>query len=142
MNPSDTEAALVAHAIQLAVAPVFLLAGIGAFLNVLMIRLGRVIDRSRLVERDWLGREGAARTEAKSELESLQTRALNVSAIAELLICFVIAALFVDAFLGTHLKWFVSGLFIVSMAAMVAGLVPFLREVHIAMRSLRSGLPA
>ena len=40
----------VSAAIQLAIAPVFLLAGIGAILSVLTIRLGRVVDRARLVE--------------------------------------------------------------------------------------------
>ena len=36
----------VAHAVQLAVAPVFLLTGIGAILAVMTNRLGRVIDRA------------------------------------------------------------------------------------------------
>lgn len=40
----------VSHAIQLSVAPVFLLTGIGALLSVLTNRLGRVIDRARLLE--------------------------------------------------------------------------------------------
>ena len=40
----------IAHQIQLAVAPVFLLAGIGGFLNVLTHRLARVVDRSRYIE--------------------------------------------------------------------------------------------
>jgi hypothetical protein len=40
----------VAHAIQLAVAPVFLLSGIGAILAVMTNRLGRIIDRARVLE--------------------------------------------------------------------------------------------
>lgn len=40
----------VAHAIQLAVAPVFLLSGIGAMLVVMTNRLGRIIDRARVIE--------------------------------------------------------------------------------------------
>jgi len=40
----------VAHAIQLAVAPVFLLSGIGAILVVITNRLGRIIDRARVLE--------------------------------------------------------------------------------------------
>ena len=40
----------IATVIQLAVAPVFLLAGIAGLLNVLSIRLGRVVDRVRVVE--------------------------------------------------------------------------------------------
>ena len=37
----------IAHVIQLSVAPVFLLAGIGAFINAFASRLGRVFDRKR-----------------------------------------------------------------------------------------------
>jgi len=40
----------VAHAIQLAVAPVFLRSGIGAILMVMTNRLGRIIDRARVLE--------------------------------------------------------------------------------------------
>ena len=40
----------VAHAIELAVAPVFLLTGIAAILAVMMNRLGRIIDRARVLE--------------------------------------------------------------------------------------------
>jgi len=40
----------IAGVIQLSVAPVFLLAGIAGMLNVLSVRLGRVVDRARVVE--------------------------------------------------------------------------------------------
>jgi hypothetical protein len=39
----------ISHVIQLAVAPVFLLAGIGAFINAFAARLGRIFDRSRVL---------------------------------------------------------------------------------------------
>ena len=41
----------IGHAIQLAVAPVFLLAGVGALLAVLTNRLARIIDRVHFIER-------------------------------------------------------------------------------------------
>ena len=41
----------VAHVIQLAVAPVFLLSGVGVMLTVLTNRLARVVDRARTVEK-------------------------------------------------------------------------------------------
>ena len=37
----------IAGVIQLSVAPVFLLAGIAGMLNVLSVRLGRVVDRAQ-----------------------------------------------------------------------------------------------
>ncbi len=47
---APTSVVTVAQVIQLAVAPVFLLAGIGAFLNVCAGRLSRIVDRARTVE--------------------------------------------------------------------------------------------
>ena len=47
LNPAVST---IAQAIQLSVAPVFLLTGIGAILNLLATRLARVIDRSRVLE--------------------------------------------------------------------------------------------
>ena len=38
--------------IQLSIAPVFLIAGIGTLLNVLTSRLARVVDRGRAIELD------------------------------------------------------------------------------------------
>lgn len=40
----------LAQVIQLAVAPVFLLAGVGTTLNALATRVGRIIDRARTME--------------------------------------------------------------------------------------------
>jgi len=52
----------VAHAIQLAVAPVFLLSGIGAMLAVLTSRLSRIIDRGRALEAQLAAHPGDAAT--------------------------------------------------------------------------------
>jgi len=46
----DSGITAVAHVIQLSVAPVFLLSGIGAMLAVMTNRLARVIDRARTLE--------------------------------------------------------------------------------------------
>jgi len=46
----DSGITAVAHAIQLSVAPVFLLSGIGAMLAVMTNRLSRIIDRARVLE--------------------------------------------------------------------------------------------
>ncbi|WP_370373633.1 DUF2721 domain-containing protein, partial [Henriciella pelagia] len=65
----------IAHSIELAVAPVFLIAGIGALLTVLTNRLGRVVDRSRALEIE-LSEEGAmeAHPRWRSELWLLDRR--------------------------------------------------------------------
>lgn len=143
----DQNVTLIAHVIQLAIAPVFLLTGVGALLSVMTNRLGRIIDRARRVELDWSGLEGADRDEAHMELRGLAKRArlagwaINFCALAALLVCVLIAALFVDAFLATNLKWLVGILFVATMFALIGGIMCFLREVYIATHTLRIGPP-
>ena len=60
----------IAHAIQLAIAPVFLLTGIAALLGVMANRLARVIDRGRALEESWRTFDEHARTLARAELVS------------------------------------------------------------------------
>ena len=53
----------------------------------------------------------------------------------------MIAALFIDVFTGTDLKWLVGGLFVVAMITLIGGLISFLREVYLATHTLRIGPP-
>src|SRR4029453_5723798 len=101
----EFSAVAVAHAIQLSVAPVFLLTGIGAILSVMTNRLGRVVDRARTLGRDVLEFGAAAAPLKLNELYALARRALWVGraialcTITALLISAVIAILFLGAFL-------------------------------------------
>lgn len=137
----------IAHVIQLAVAPVFLLTGVGSLLSVMTNRLGRVIDRARSLEVRYADLQAAPRSKAEHELKMLAERArfaswaINFCTVAALLVCVVVATLFVDAFLGTHLRWLVGGLFTAAMVALIGGLVCFLREVYLAMHSVHIGPP-
>ena len=61
----DPSSGVIAHAIQLAIAPVFLLTGIAGLLGVMSTRLARVIDRARSIETTWSGMDADARTAAR-----------------------------------------------------------------------------
>ena len=131
----------VAKAIQLALAPVFLLTGIAGMLSVMTGRLARIIDRGRTLTED---RGSAAPSEQDFlELESLERRRHSVSiaitacTIAALLLCMVIGTLFVEAMFEAPLQWLVGTLFTASTLALIVGLAFFLREVHLATRFLR-----
>ena len=52
---------VIVHAIQLAIAPVFLLSGIAALLGVMANRLARIIDRARMLEQTWAGLDETTR---------------------------------------------------------------------------------
>jgi hypothetical protein len=135
----------VAHAVQLAVAPVFLLTGIGAILAVMTNRLGRVIDRARLLEERLSGASPEVVTTLRADLAVLSRRAkLNGLAITlctttALFVCTMIAVLFLSAFLSFDASIPVALLFIGAMLCFFFGLLCFLREIYLATKSLRIG---
>jgi hypothetical protein len=141
----DTGITAIAHVIQLAVAPVFLLTGVGALLGVLASRLARIIDRARLLEERHEVLGTAERVASATDLATLSERArhinhaIGLSVTCALLVCAVIVALFAGAFLATDLSTLIGILFIAAMCALIGALVSFLREISVATRSLRIG---
>ena len=141
--PFDATIPGLAHAIQLAVAPVFLLSGIGAFLGVLTNRLARVIDRSRLLAAAPAGAPAPGGGPAAEQLVLGRriraiNRAITLCTYAALLVAGVVAALFVGAVTRVELAPAIALLFILAMAALIAGLVAFLQEIHVATRHFRA----
>jgi hypothetical protein len=139
--PTGEGLPLIAHAIQLAIAPVFLLTGIAALLGVMANRLARVIDRGRALEESWRKFDEQARTLARAELVYLERRrklaswSINFCTAAALLVCLVIAVLFLDEFFATNLRWAEGVLFVLAMVGVIGGLASFLREVYLATHS-------
>jgi hypothetical protein len=133
----------VPHAIQLALAPVFLLTGIAGILNVMAGRLARIIDRGRQFTEHPMPQDLELGKTLQVELRALDRRrhlasaAITASTFSALLVCTVVAALFVEALLQIELKWFIGLLFTGSTAALVVGLAYFLREVHLATKTVR-----
>ncbi len=125
---------VVAHVIQQAVAPVFLLTGVGAILSVLINRLARVVDRYRKLT-DAGEDEQAAH---KTEIDTLSRRArlihwaISFCTICALFVCIVIAALFIGSETGMDPTGAISLLFIAAMLALISGLLCFLREIALA----------
>jgi len=123
----------IAHIIQLSVAPVFLLTGIGTLLSVMTNRLGRVVDRTRVLKSKVV--PGHVNPSTETELAILSRRARLVSiaitlcTITALLICGVIAILFLGNTLKVDIHGSVVLLFISAMATLFGGLVMFLIEV-------------
>ena len=132
-----------AHLISLAIGPVFLLAGIGSILNVMAHRLGRVVDRARQLERDYHDLAEGARARITAELRVLDRRmvvvqsAVGCCTAAALFVCLVVAILFVAALADFTYARTIALLFILAMTMLIAGLILFLWEVNLAMRSVR-----
>lgn len=143
MEP-ESQVEAIAHVIQLAVAPVFLLAGVSGLLSVLTNRLGRIIDRARLIEERMEETPEAAKTRQEkllifSERARLVNHSITLCTASASMVCLVIMALFTGEFLGVDLSRLIGLLFVASMAALFAALVCFLREILMATRSLRIG---
>jgi hypothetical protein len=141
--PATEAVPVIAHAIQLAVAPVFLLTGVASLLGVMANRLARIIDRARGIQQAWPTMNERRHASAHTEIAQLERRrhlaswAINFSTCSALLVCLVVTALFADAFFASDLKWLAGALFAASMLSLIAGLACFLREVTLATTTVR-----
>ena len=130
----------IAHAISLATAPVFLLTGVGAVLNVLASRLGRTIDRSRVLQT----RDPALLDQGtRRELKRLQRRAtlinwaLGLCTGCALLVCGMIVTLFLALFIELELTRIVAVLFIGAMLCLIVALLFFFGEILLATHKVK-----
>jgi hypothetical protein len=137
----------ITHTIQLAVAPVFLLTALGTTLSVFTTRLARIVDRARSVEARAAGATPAVAEATRLELQSLSVRAslihlaLTFGTSCAILICLVIAVAFVGYLVGAQVGVGLAVLFLLAVGAYVVALLCFLREIFMAIRTLRFGLP-
>jgi Protein of unknown function (DUF2721) len=139
----------VAHLIQVALTPIFLISAIGVTLNVLTSRLARIVDRARTAEdilrdpnhthdgRDLHGTLGVLARRAR-----YINAAITLITLSALFIALVVVMLFVNAFLRWDLSAVIACLFIMSMVSLCASLLSFLIEVRIATTTLRIGIEA
>ena len=134
------------HVIQLAIAPVFLLTAIATILNVLVGRLGRAVDRRRVLSAALPRLEGEIAALAKEELsyELRRTRliyiATSMAVFAALLVAALISLAFIDPFVQLDFTKLIAVLFILAMVALVASLAILLREIFYAVNSPRAPL--
>jgi hypothetical protein len=139
---TETALAAVGHAIQLSVAPVFLLTAIGAMLGVLTNRLARVVDRARQFQAALASSRDAEAERLRAVLITLArrakliSRAITLFTITALFVCGVVVALFVGAFFGLQSAVPVALLFTAAMITFILALLFFLREIFIATASL------
>ena len=133
----------VAEVVRLAVAPVFLLSGICAFLNVCASRLSRIVDRSRQIEPRLLDSRGAEHDRWLGELHIIDRRmslvswAISLSVLSAVLICSVVILLFGASLRPVHVGTAIALLFIASMVTIGLAFAVFLVETQLGSRSVR-----
>jgi hypothetical protein len=142
-GPANLSVNTVAEIVRLAVAPVFLLSGICAFLNVCASRLSRIVDRSREVEPRLLESRGAEHDRWLGELRVLDRRmslvawAISLSVLSGVLICSVVVLLFSASLTRLHVATTIAWLFIGSMVAIGLGFAVFLVETRVGSKAVR-----
>lgn len=128
----------IAHVIQLAVAPVFLLTAVATLITALNNRLGRIVDRRRLVEKSLRESNGQPDLMLTQEQRLLFQRirliyfAILAAVSGALLVCLVVACAFVGALASVDLSRTVAVFFILAMLALIICLGLFLREIFLA----------
>jgi MFS family permease len=133
----------LAQIIQLAVAPVFLLAGLGAFLNVCAGRLARIVDRARKLEPRILESRGEEHDRMIREVRLLDRRSRIVSTaifttvLAAVLISLVVILLFMAFLTGYRFGTAIALLFIGAMVCTGLGFAIFLHETRLGVRSIK-----
>lgn len=138
--PQIANADIVA-VLQTAMAPAFLLVGLGAMLNIFTGRLARIIDRSRVMQDRFKETTGAEHALCVNELRDLQLRikyvnsAIYLSVVSAIVVCILIGLLFAMGLTGNPvLAQSVAGAFIIAVILLSLALIQFFREVRIGIR--------
>ncbi len=143
MLPPTSAMGDIAHVIQLAIAPVFLLTAVGTLLNVLASRLGRTVDRRRVLVAALPQLDATLAADARAELVFNERRtrliylSISLAVMCALLICLLIAIAFLDALITADLSQLVAILFMLSMVALIGSLSIFLREIFLGVNTAR-----
>ena len=130
MNPVNLLAV-----IQAAIAPVVLISGVGLLLLTLSARLGRIVDRTRLVAAELHAAPQGERGPLEHQLAVLRRRArlirlsLTLSASAVALIGVLMTLLFLGLVLGWNLTLACTLLFVAALTCVVVAMFVFVREL-------------
>lgn len=141
--PHTPDLRYLAQIIQLAVAPVFLLAGLGAFLNACVSRLARIVDRMRGLEPRILASRGEEHDRLLTEVRLLDRRsrivtsAIFTTVLAALLISTVVILLFLAFLTGYRFGTAIALLFIAAMICTGLGFAIFLHETRLGIRAIQ-----
>jgi Protein of unknown function (DUF2721) len=125
------DVAEIERAIQLAIAPAFLLTGIFSALNVMIGRLSRLTDRARAI------RDGGSPVLPGERLRLARRaryahRAITCCVLAAILLGSLIVTSFVGIFLGLRVAWMLAALVVAAMLALITALCLFLAEIRLA----------
>jgi hypothetical protein len=130
--------------LQLAIGPVILISGVGLLLLSFTNRLGRLIDRSRLLHRERLSGPGPeARVLLQEQIGLIDRRAgmlrqaISLAALTVLLDSVLILVLFLAALFQLELGAVIVCLFSLGVLALIGSIIGFLREITLSLEAVR-----
>lgn len=126
-------------ALQMAISPVIMISAYGMLLLSMTNRLGRAIDRARL-----LSGESAANRQLQVEILSKRARRIRAAILAISLAMFfaavLVLTLFLSIFMHVDLELVVSALFVASLLCLIISLVCLIADVTGALRAMDAEL--
>ena len=132
----------VQRAVQLSLAPAFLLVAIGSIMNVMVTRLNWIAGRIERLD-EFQPKEDSSMKAAEltwlRARRSISRRAIKYSTGAACVISVVIALLFVSVYIDARIGTFVAVLWVVTMGLLIFALSQFLRETLLAAEGPRKG---
>ena len=126
---------VIPQMIASAMAPVFLLAGIGSLLNVIATRLARAVDRWRLLGHHEGEPEFEAEREALFGRIAYANWATTLCVGSALCVCAVVVLVFLNPLTQIDVGKAAGWVFIVAMLLLAGGLLAFLAEIRLALRT-------
>jgi 4-hydroxybenzoate polyprenyltransferase len=135
--------ASVTSILQTALTPAFLLVAIGTLLNIFVVRLSRIVDRSRDLQSQHPKTSGREHELVVDELRIVEKRLSVVSAsilfsvLATIAVCIIIALLFLMGLAGLHMGSAIVATFMLALALTAVSLLCFVREVQLANHNIR-----
>ncbi|SRR6266700_764754 len=128
--------------LQMAIGPVILISGVGLLLLSMTNRLGRAIDRSRLLAEALRKAEASERARLSSQLRILSRRARLIrlaiifSTVSVLLAGILIIALFLAALMGVEIAGLLIMLFVGCIGSLIASLAVFIADINVSLSAL------
>ncbi len=142
-TPNIETLANVTTILQTALTPAFLLVAIGTLLNIFVIRLSRIVDRSRELQALHPKSSGVERERLVNELRIVGKRmnvvsgSILLSVLSTIAVCGMIGMLFLMGLAGVQIAKAIVAMFILALALMAGSLLLFVREVHWANHNIR-----
>ena len=142
MSPDQLSIQSIGQVIQFAIGPVVLISGVGLIILSLTNRLGRIVDRARLLVAESKLSDPLRRGQINAQLTVLRTRAhltrvaVTLAAISVLLVGVLITTLFLAPFVRVDLVKPAILIFIGCMGCLIGAMIAFLREVFLSLHAL------